>query len=279
MFANAGSFLFAWFNAPFTLLLGISLLLALLQLIGLGGDHSDGDTDLDHDVDLDAGAHLDLDHDLAIDHDLDLDHSVDLDHDVDLQHDVDLEHGADVEHSADLDHSLSGEAGGHDGGLSTLTLLAYLGVGKVPLTVLLVLLTGSIGLLGWVLNSLVQFFARGGYPGLLFAAVLPGSLLGAGLLTARVARIIGSALPPISTTAVRNEALVGSLGTVISPYVDQQYGQVHVRDRGGTLISIFAICGDPAPIRRGEKVVLLSYDPKSRLYTVTRAPASVELLR
>ncbi len=273
MLSSLGSFLFAWFNTPFTVLLGISLILALLQLIGLGGgDHdSDADTSVDHDVSLDHD--MDVDHSVDLEHGVDVDHSVDVDHDVDLQHDLAVEHGAAVQHDVVLDHDAGvghGAGAGHDA-QGTLALLAYLGVGKVPLTVLLILLTGAIGLLGWILNSLVQA-VFGGYPGIFFAAVLPVSLVVSGVVTARVARVIGNALPPISTTATRSEALVGIQGTVISPFVDARYGMVHVRDRGGTLISVFATC-EGEPIRRGEKVVLVRYDPTARTYSVTKAPA------
>ena len=38
MLANAWSFLSAWYNLPFTILLAVCALLAVLQLIGLGGE-------------------------------------------------------------------------------------------------------------------------------------------------------------------------------------------------------------------------------------------------
>jgi membrane protein implicated in regulation of membrane protease activity len=280
MLSSLGSFLFAWFNTPFTVLLGISVILALLQLIGLGGGDHDSDADadagvaVDHDLDhgLDVDHGVDVDHDVAIDHDMDLQHDLDVDHSVDVDHGADLHHDVVLDHDADLEHGIDhGADAGHAGTPGTLALLAYLGVGKVPLTVLLILLTGAIGLLGWIFNSLVQT-VFGGYPGIFFAAVLPVSLVASGVLTARVARVIGNALPPISTTATRSEALVGIQGTVISPFVDARYGMVHVRDRGGTLISVFATC-EGEPIRRGEKVVLVRYDLTARTYAVTKAPA------
>jgi hypothetical protein len=82
--------------------------------------------------------------------------------------------------------------------------------------------------------------------------------------------LIGRALPPVSTTATRAQALVGRPGTVISPFVDGRYGMVHLRDDGGTLISLFAITEDEAPIARGQSVILLSYDAAQRRYLVAR---------
>jgi hypothetical protein len=90
------------------------------------------------------------------------------------------------------------------------------------------------------------------------------------MLTSRITRFIGRALPPVSTTATRAQAFVGKPGTVTSPFVDDRYGMVHLRDDGGTLISIFATTEDEKPIARGEEVILLSYDAARRRYLVTR---------
>jgi hypothetical protein len=96
------------------------------------------------------------------------------------------------------------------------------------------------------------------------------SLVIGSLITSRITRLIGRALPPLSTTATRAQALVGRPGTVISPFVDGRYGMVHLRDDGGTLISLFAITEDEQPIARGTPVILLSYNAAQRLYLVTR---------
>jgi membrane protein implicated in regulation of membrane protease activity len=91
-----------------------------------------------------------------------------------------------------------------------------------------------------VLNGLVQGLF-GAYLSAAFLAVLPLSLAAGGLVSSRTARLIGRALPPLVSSASTHQALVGRRGTVISPFVDKQYGMVHLRDAGGTLISIFAV--------------------------------------
>ncbi len=133
--------------------------------------------------------------------------------------------------------------------------------------VLIILMT--IGLLGWFLNGLAVGIL-GFFPGLLLLVTFLVSLVVGTLITSRVTRFIGRALPPISTTAMRVQALVGRSGTVISPFVDGRYGMVHLRDDGGTLISLFAVTEDEQPIARGESVILLSYDAAKRIYLVTR---------
>ena len=248
MFGSFWTFLIAWYNLPFTLMLGLGVLLAGLQLLGLSHD---GDTDADSDVDADADADADADMDIAVHHDLDHD----LDHDINHDIDHDLDH--------DVDHNMSRDS------LSGFSLLAFIGIGKAPLMVVILIVLMTTGLLGWILNGLVMGIL-GVFPGLLLLVTLLGSLVAGSLVTSRLTRFIGRALPPVSTTATRAESLVGRPGTVISPFVDGRYGMVHLRDNGSTLISLFAITEDEQPIARGASVILLSYDATQRRYLVTR---------
>jgi membrane protein implicated in regulation of membrane protease activity len=223
------TFAFAWYNLPFTFLLGLCLLLAAFQLVGLGVDH-EAEADFDGDVDVDTA--------------------------------VDTEVEADADGDTDADH-----AADHDGDVhSPLALLAYVGLGKAPLMVVLLLLFSSIGLLGWGLNGIVG--GLGFWANLL---VMPAAFAGGVVVSARLSRWLGRALPPVTTTATRAHELVGRRGRVTSPLVDQRYGQVHVRTPDGTLIQIFAVTDSPVPIRRGDEVLLVAYDSPARRYWVTPA--------
>lgn len=246
MFESIWTFLFAWYNLPFTLMLGLGVVLAGLQLLGLSHD-GDADTDVDTDVDVDG----DVDVDVDADADIDLAIHHDLDHDVDQ----------DVDHDVDHDINPTSPSG--------FSWLAFLGFGKAPLLVIVLIILMSTGLLGWMLNS-IAVGLLGFFPSLLLLATLMVSLMAGSVVTSRVSRFIGRALPPISTTATRAQALVGRPGTVTSPFVDDRYGMVHLRDDGGTLISLFAVTEDEKPIPRGETVILLSYDATQRRYLVTR---------
>ncbi len=229
------SFLTAWYNLPFTVLLGLGLVVAALQLIGLGGD-DDSDADL---------------------------HGGDVDHDVDVDHGVDhADHDADGDGDQDGDHEGDGEG-------DNFSLLSFIGVGKVPMLVVFLILFVTVGLLGWLLNGVIQSVI-GSFPGLLILLTLPVATVSGAVFTSRVTRLIGNLVPPLTTTASRAEALVGMTGTVTSPYVDHVYGQVHLRDLGSTLISVFAITEDGEAIPRGEKVLLVSYDAAGRRFHVTR---------
>src|SRR5579859_5837093 len=249
------AFLGSWYNLPYTSLIAISLLLSLVQLMGLGGEPSE-DTDVHADADLHADADFHAD--------ADLDGGPHVDSDVGIHHDLDNDVDHDIDH--DVGHDLE-----HDGlGSSALGLLAFVGLGKAPLFVVLPMLFGAIGLLGWLFNALAQGLL-GGLAVWSFLLGLVLALGGGSLTSARLARLIGRALPPVSTTATRAAALVGRQGTVISPFVDDHYGLVHLRNAGGTLMSVFAVTDDGTRLRRGKPVVLVAYEVEQRRYVVTAA--------
>jgi membrane protein implicated in regulation of membrane protease activity len=256
MLESFWTFLIAWYNLPFTLMLVLGLVLAGLQLLGLSHD---GDADVHGDIHADGDVEADADIDMAIHHDLDHDVDHDFDHDIDHALDHDVDH--DLDH--DADHDVSRDA------FSGFSLLAFIGIGKAPLMVVLLILLMTTGLLGWIVNALAVGIL-GFFPGLLLLGTFLVSLVAGSLVASRVTRLIWRALPPVSTTATRAQALVGRPGTVISPFVDGRYGMVHLRDDGGTLISLFAITEDEQPISRGDSVILLSYDATQRRYLVTR---------
>ena len=239
-------FVTAWFNVPFTALFVLSLLMAVAQVFGLLGEH-DSDADADADADADVDVHVDVDSDI----DLDTSGTLDTDHDLDHDGDADSDSDSDAE-------------------LSPLSLFAFIGVGKAPLAIVLMLLFGATAVIGWLLNGLAATMGLANSI-LAFIAVLLLALLGGALVSSRLARIIGRALPPISSTASLAQDLVGKRGTVLSPYVDGRYGLIRVRDSGGTSINVFGvIAGSDSPIARNSTVVLASYNPAKKQYLVTK---------
>jgi membrane protein implicated in regulation of membrane protease activity len=183
------------------------------------------------------------------------------DTDADADADGDLDGDADADSDAETD--ADSDAGGALGGL------AFLGVGKAPLAIVLAILTGATGLIGWVLNAVSAAPVTFGLPGLVLTGTV--SLVLGVLLTGRVARLIGRALPPVSTTVVRQQALVGRTGEVVSGTLDQGYGLVRVRDDAGTMINVFAITESGKSFEKGQTVMLASYDRAQNRYGVTES--------
>src|SRR5512136_387047 len=162
----------AWYNLPFSLALLAFLGLSAVQFIGL---------EQDHDAAADADAHVDLDHDVSVDHDLSVDHDVSVEHDLAVEHDADLGHDLDHDLDHDVDHDMDHEVGhdlAHDAGGAPAWAgaLRFLGVGQAPLTMVLLVLLGGFGILGWIVNaSVIGVFPV--YPGWALAVVLLLDLL------------------------------------------------------------------------------------------------------
>ena len=160
-------------NLPFAIALGLVALLAALQVVALLLGGPIGIGGAD--VDADVG--LDLDVDLDMDADMDVD---------------------------------GGDVGTGPGALAGA--LDWLGVGKMPLSILLTLWAASFGLAGLTIQEIAQSLTGARLP-----MLLP-SLLALGL-SIPLLKISGMALRPIlprdETEAVSTQSLLGSEGEIV----------------------------------------------------------------
>lgn len=180
----------------------------------------------------------------------------DVDFDVDVDVDVDMDVDADAD--ADADAETDGEAS------ASASILSLLGVGKAPLSVLMMaglMIFGVVGLS-------VSFALEGVWPEPLFLAAIaaPVATLTSFFGTAAVARLLARAIPATETYAMAHEALIGCLGTTELP-VDREFGLVHVTDHTGTLHKL-RCRADAAPIGKGARVLVTDFDHESGLFTV-----------
>ena len=225
-----GSFLMsllAWANVPFTAVLCIAVLFALIQMSGLlgllagGGDHegdADHDIDADHDVDADADGDADGDHD--------------HDHDADPEN----EHGA-----------------GHG-------VLAGLGVGKVPLSIIWQTYAVAFGLTGIICNTIYLSYARA-LPPTTLAWTLPVALVLGYLVTRRLGRVLARVAADPRHEATSRKELVGHTGVVISSKISSEFGEVRLMDKTGHVLRIICRTRDSEPtIAEGREVVIVEYD-------------------
>lgn len=225
------SSLLAWANAPFTVALGVAIVFALLQMTGLLGLLAGGD-----------------------DHDAEADHEVDADHDVDADADGD----ADGDHDADADADQAG-IGAH--------LLAGLGVGKVPLSIVWQTYAVSFGFAGIAANT-VYLGRAGALPtgNLVWTLPLAGVF---GYVTTRLlARGLGRLISDPKQEATSRKQLVGHTAVVISSKIDSEFGEVRVQDKTGHVVRIVCRTRDAGrAIPEGREVVIVDYDRDAdRLY-------------
>jgi hypothetical protein len=220
--------LFSPVNLPYWIFLVAGIALFLFVIVSGGGDD-----DLDADGDLDFDADADLDADLDVDSDLD----------------VDAEVG-------------DGFWGADGDGFSPLQVLAWFGVGKTPLLLLLAMDLTLWGFVGWVFNVTLGDVLNTPPVGWLALGVFGGSLMFSLFVGSLLSRPIGQVFAAFGEDA-SSDRLVGCLGTVTSAFVpfeeSGKIGQVDVKDAAANLVTISAKLPNWATItlRRGARVVVI----------------------
>lgn len=184
---------------------------------------------------------------------LDVDVDVDLDADFDIDLDVDSAE-ANIEADADADVSK----------WAPLAKMAMtLGIGKVPMTILLTLLIVS----GWGLSyfSVLYLGSMVRWGALFGAVVLVGSFVAA-------LPIMGALAHPLkgifeTTTKRAGVRLIGQVCDVTTGKVTADFGQASLEDGGaGLLLSIR--CDEPNDLKRKSTALIIGYEKEKNVYFV-----------
>lgn len=249
--------LFAWYNAVFVVLFGIGLFFTFLQLIGLG-QGAGVEADADADVDADLAADMDADADLA----------ADVDADTDLDADAHIDADAGVDGDAHMDAHAPADAAGHVVGLGG-AMAQLFALGKVPVSMSLMLLCYTVGITGWALNELIQ--TRLGDPARFFPLTLLVALVVGFIVLRFASSLMSRYLPSVSTTAIQKRQLVGMTAKAVLP-INEKFGQACLYDRHGTLHMVGCrVRKGAANIEKGAQVILIKYIPDRDLFEVGRA--------
>jgi membrane protein implicated in regulation of membrane protease activity len=231
-----------WWNlifvAPFAVAL-LYLFACTLSGVGMG----DGDADAEADVDADADLDVDADGDL------------DADADADVHADVD---GHDADGDSDADAHESEQTPAH------LGALAWLGVGRVPLSLIAMVLLLMWGAAGFLTNAMLR-------PRTDLAAArisIPVAMLASLLITRSLVILIARFIPLNQNLALRQSDHVGEVGQALFG-IDEKFGLVAVRDERGDLKQLpCRVASGIEPIPRGAKVKLVAYRANERFFFV-----------
>ncbi|HEY7089362.1 MAG TPA: hypothetical protein VH518_14795 [Tepidisphaeraceae bacterium] len=252
----------SWWNLIFILPFGLALLyLGVYSVSGWTFGESDIDADadadagVDHDVDADADADADVDHD--IDHDVDTDADADSDADTDTDTDHDAEHDASEHETATSSSSSSS---------SLWQAMHLLGVGSVPVSMVLLFLLLTWGSIGFLANQAARPHVP--QPWMVAIVSLPIGAMGSLLITSVLTRLIGKYMPMRETYARRRHELLGSTGEAIYQ-IDEKFGMVSVRDDRGDLFQVpCRLEQGYGAIPKGARVKLVAYDKGQSLFYV-----------
>ncbi len=184
------------------------------------------------------------------------DADVDVGADADVEVDVDVDADWDLNADADADHAVARPDIGADSDVGQahglLASLTWLGVGRVPLSIVLMVLCLTFGLVGFATNQLLRDSL--GVNG--FFVALPIAFVLAFAITSGVSQLIARYMPLNESSARPVAALVGSRATVVFA-VSADSGTVTVSDAGGDRYQVAA--RSLKPIAAGSEVVLVDY--------------------
>lgn len=249
-----------WWNLIFVAPFAVALVYLFACVVG-GVGMGDGDADVHADVhaDADVDADADLDADADVDADLHAEAETDLHTDAD-GHDADADTDADGDSDGDADSHETSNTPAH------LVALAWLGVGRVPLSLIALVLLLTWGVTGFLTNAILR-------PRIELDAArisIPVALLASVLITRSMAMAIARLVPLNQNLALRQGDHVGATGQALYG-IDERFGLVAVRDERGDLKQLpCRVAAGVEPIPRGATVKLVAYRADERFFFVRR---------
>jgi hypothetical protein len=228
--------LLSWWNLVFLIPLGLSVLLILMNAIGLSGD---SDADVEHDVHVAADAELD--------HDVDTHAEVDQDGDVHAQ----------------TDHATPS---------SRVGIVEFLGGGRIPVALIFQIFFLIWGVSGWIINVLLGTLLP---PWIFIWISMAGALFIAALSTRMTAKLIWRYAPLTETYAKHREELIGREGEAIYA-ITEDSGMAQIYDERGSLHRIYCRIEPGArEIPGGGKVLIVHYDEDDDVYLVRSSTVAI----
>lgn len=153
-----------------------------------------------------------------------------------------------------------GEIGGDaDGDLDGGGLWHVLGLGDVPVTISVSLIT----VLAWVGSLLaMHYLGIGGWWALVVLVV-------AVVIALPIAALLIRPLAPVFAVqeGKSNADYIGHVCTVTTGRVDNSFGQATIED-GGTVLDIAVRCELPGKLARGDKALIIEFDRERQAYIV-----------
>lgn len=158
---------------------------------------------------------------------------------------------------------------------STLNyVLSFLGVGKVPITMILVPLVMTWGIVGCGCNHIITHTVKPPHWPFMLGSIIIAAT--AGVVTAKLfAGAIAIILPTAERSATSKKELIGKTARVTSGQVTTSFGRARLRDDHGNSITVY--CKIPYGRRvaqKGDEIILLDYDEEDGKFEVEKFDVS-----
>lgn len=188
--------------------------------------------------------------------------------DHDVGHDLALHGDGGGAGALDAAHG-HGDGDGHEGGLLTRAL-SMLGVGRVPLTVVLMMASLLFGGIGIITNTILSSL---GLPAWIHGlCALAVAFVGMVSLTSSAARLLNRFFPTTETYRVSRHDFAGCTGMLLLP-ADPQSGYAQVKDHEGNVHNIKCRTSKGA-LPKGGEILVIEYDERTATYLVDVNPGS-----
>ncbi len=217
-------FLLAWYNLIFLLPILMGIVAALAATSGLGIEAGDSDSS-------------------GVETESEASHGCDTDSDTDTP-----DHAVEV-------HS--------DGNLFERAL-SLLGVGRVPLSIVITVSSLTFGVTGILLNSLLLSLVK--IPTLIAGVSVLGSFTVMFLITGALSRWLSKILPSVESYGISHSGLEGRVGTLVLA-ANTEFGVVHVVDEYHQLHRIQCKTFK-GTIPEGTEVIIIKYEESEKVYYV-----------
>jgi hypothetical protein len=144
------------------------------------------------------------------------------------------------------------------------SMLALLGIGKVPLSVFLTTLLFAFGGAGLCVNALLTRWLEASLARGLVSLVVAATIA---ILAARsVAKLVARYVPSVESYATEKADVLGTIG-IAETSIGQTFGVALVTDSTGSLMQLKCRT-QSGPIEKGHQVLVVDYDPTSDFYLV-----------
>ncbi len=191
-----------------------------------------------------------------------LDGIFDFAFDADIDHDVDLDHDLDLDHDADLSTHVV-EPG------FFVSMLGFVGVGKVPVTLIVTVLMFLQGILGLVFNYyLFNEFSLS--QALNWLVGIAGFVLTFFVALYSTAYIMRPLYPFFQDygKAEKSANLVGKAASITSGKATLNFGQAKIKLDDGDSVEVTVRCTEGFEAKYGERVLVVDYDAEKNIYYI-----------
>jgi membrane protein implicated in regulation of membrane protease activity len=195
------------------------------------------------------------------------------DGDADGDHDADADNDGDIRGAGHIDDPSEHHVDSAENGLLHKAL-SLLGVGRVPLTVVMMMSSLLFGGIGIVMNTILS--AVIGVPWIYGPISIVVAFLGMATLTGKAAKLLNRFMPTTETYRVSKHDLAGQTGVLLLPS-DTSDGLAQVKDHEGNIHNVQ--CRTlKGPMPKGGEILVIEYDEETNKYVVDANPVSAKTL-